>query len=55
MDPDFFARSNAAWRLVHLGESVIPPVAAFASRTRNRDAREMADLVLERFDAAVAA
>ena len=54
-DVDFFARSNAACGLVHLGESVIPPVAAFASRTRDRDAREMAYLVLERFDAAVAA
>lgn len=54
-DPDFFVRSNAGWALVHLGESVIGPVAAFASRTRDREAREMALLVLERFDTAMAA
>ena len=47
-DPDFFARSNAGWALVHLGSAVVRHVEAVAKESASADAREMALLVLER-------
>ena len=45
-DPDFVARSNAGWALVHIGPEVLPYVEATAAHSASADAREMAGLVL---------
>lgn len=47
-DPSWGVRSNAGWALVHLGSVVKDVVRKVADESQNRDAREMARLVLER-------
>lgn len=47
-DTSWSVRSNVGWALVHLGRSAIPAVRQVVSESSNKDAREMARLILER-------
>jgi TIR domain/HEAT repeats len=47
-DEDFSVRSSAGWALVHLGSAAKPLVTDFLLSTGNANAREMAELILER-------
>jgi HEAT repeat protein len=47
-DPSWGVRSSAGWALVHLGEIVRNDVENILENSTNFDAREMAQLILDR-------